>query len=159
MKIASAPSYTPRDEIPRDLDAQLQDLERWAKGSEVDARRQTIAFWILKAPAIFGTACAGLFGHYGWETASLYVAAVSSLCILIDGLNPRGLLRSTYLRALHDIRNLTNRMMTQWRSRPEHEGAVAIARQIVRDSEEERNRIATYVRDAEAALTESKTKV
>jgi len=158
MKVASAPQYTPNDEVPRDLDAQLQDLERWAQGAQIDARRDAFFFWMLKAPAIVASASAGLCGHFGLTTASLVVAALSSFCILVDGIRPQGMLRNTHLRALHDIRNLTNAMMTQWRSRPVGQNSTVAARKIVADSEEERNRIATYVRDAESALNTGQPK-
>ncbi len=68
--MASAPSHATRQWHPRDLDAQLTDLERWAKGalSQVDARNDAIKFWLLKAPPIVGSACAGIVGHFGWAT-------------------------------------------------------------------------------------------
>lgn len=153
MKLAAAPAFERDQEVmPLELDAHINDLERWARGAQVDARRDSIAFWVLKAPAIIGSATAGLFAHLGLTNASLILATCSSVCIFVDGLHPRGQLRNTHLRALHDIRNLTNRMLGEWRSRSESAPPTTAAREIIRRSEAERDRIARYVRDAEAAL-------
>ncbi len=65
---------------------------------------------------------------------------------------PRGMLRNTHLRAFHDIRILSSGMMSDWRGREIDVNDVEAACGIIRDAEEERQRIAAYVRDAETAL-------
>ena len=100
---------TEQEQIPSELLATLSDLERWAQRALLDTRLDKVKLWALKTPAIAASALAGVFGHYGLTSMSLFVAALSSACILIDGFNPRGLLLKAHLSALHDIRNLANR--------------------------------------------------
>jgi signal transduction histidine kinase len=151
MKIATPPPVT-LVQVPDDLADHLRDLEKWARDNRRDALRETVAFWILKGPAIVASTSAGLLAHFQMPAVSLTLGVLSSVCMLIDSVQPRGLLKSTHTRALHDIRNLTTRMATEWRSRSDHADPLTVARKIIADSEKERNRIATYVRDAEAAM-------
>ena len=128
----------------------LTELEQWAKANQRDARHDAVAFWALKIPAIVASASAGISAQYHLTNFSLFAAAIASFCVIVDGIQPRGILRNIHLRAYHDIRFLTSHMMTQLRSsedRPEN-----AVRKIIRDSEPERKRIAAYIRDAESAL-------
>jgi hypothetical protein len=143
--------------MPPALADQLSDLERWAIQNSKDARRDALAFWALKVPAIIASASAGLMAHFDLTSLSVVVGSVASLCIIVDAVHPRGMLRNTHLRAYHDIRNLTTQMTGQWRSRDRFKDEEAIARQIVRKAEIDRNRIAAYVRDAETALSPNDT--
>ena len=131
----------------------LTELEQWAKANQRDARHDAVAFWALKIPAIVASASAGICAQYHLTNFSLIAAAIASFCVIVDGIQPRGMLRNIHLRAYHDIRILTSHMMTQLRSSEERpENAV---RKIIRDSEPERKRIAAYIRDAESALKSS----
>lgn len=143
---------TGEDMLPMELRQQLGELERWAISNRGEARHDSIAFWSLKVPAILASAGAGIIAHFGWTTASLVIGVIASACVIIDGIHPRGMLRNTHLRAFHDTRILTSRMMSQWRSRNAAADGINIARRIIRDAENERERIAAYVRDAETAL-------
>jgi hypothetical protein len=130
----------------------LKELEAWAKGNKKDATRDAVAFWSLKVPAILAAASAGIWAHWEWTAASVIAGAIASLCVIIDGIHPRGMLRNTHLRAYHDLRMLTSRMMTLWRSRSPDTNPGNVARKIIREAEQERHRIAVYLRDAETAL-------
>jgi hypothetical protein len=140
------------DAMPADLRDQLLELEQWARGNNADARWDTLAFWALKVPAIAASASAGVLAHFGLTTVSVVAGAVASLCVVVDGIHPRGMLRNVHLRAYHDIRILTNRMMAEWRSRNANAKGENIARRIIKDAGDERQRIAAYIRDAETAL-------
>jgi len=139
------------DQSPEQVwNAHLAELERWAEANRKDARNDTLAFWALKVPAIVASASAGIWAHFEWTTVSVISGAVASVCVIVDGILPRGMLRNTHLRAFHDLRILTSRMTAQLRSsdgKPE-----VIVRKIIRESEAERERIAAYIRDAETAL-------
>ena len=141
-----------RSELPPDLRNQLLELEEWAAANKKDARTDAVAFWSLKVPAILAAASAGVWAHFELTAVSVITGAVASLCVIIDGIHPRGMLRNTHLRAYHDLRILTTRMITEWRSRNGTARAENVARKIIRDAEEERQRIAAYIRDAETAL-------
>jgi len=131
----------------------MTELEQWAKANQKDARNDAFAFWALKIPAIIASASAGICAQYHLTNVSLFAAAIASFCVIVDGIQPRGMLRNTHLRAFHDIRFLTSHMMTQFRSSEDPpESAV---RKIIRESEPERKRIAAYIRDAETALKPS----
>jgi hypothetical protein len=146
MPSLAKPTYSD-DKIPLELRQHLEELEQWAIGNYKDGRKDTIAFWSLKAPAIIAAAGAGV-----WTSASPVLGAIASVCVVIDGLHPRGMLRKTHLEAFHDIRILTNKMMTQWRTKSKEADADKMARRIVRAAEAPRDRIAAYVRNAETAL-------
>lgn len=139
--------------MPVELQQQLDELESWAMGNKRDAQRDATAFWLLKVPAILAAASAGVWAHFALTTVSVIAGAIASLCVIIDGVHPRGVLRNTHMRAYHDIRMLTTRMTSDWRSRAVSSKDHEMARRIIRDAEAERSRIARYVCDAEAALT------
>jgi uncharacterized membrane protein YgaE (UPF0421/DUF939 family) len=157
--VVLAPPPRPRKDaaMPKPLAEQLGDLERWAEQNGKDARHDAVAFWTLKIPAIVASASAGLMAHFDLTSLSVVVGTVASLCIIVDGVHPRGMLRNAHLRAHHDIRNLTIKMTSQWRSRDEDEEDETTYRKIIREAEAERNRIATFVRDAETALSPKDT--
>jgi len=140
------------DKMPSDLRDQLLELEEWATLNRRDARNDTIAFWTLKVPAILASASAGVLAHFDLTTVSVFAGAVAGVCVIIDGVHPRGMLRNAHLRAHHDIRILISNMMSEWRSRNTNANIRNVASKIIRDAEKERQRIASFVRDAETAL-------
>jgi len=138
--------------MPDDLRDELRELEKWAKDNKRGATKDGQAFWTLKIPAILASASAGVWAYYDLKIVSVIVGAIASVCVIIDGIHPRGMLRNTHLRAYHDIRILATRMVSEWRGRRQNVIEIAIARKIIRDAESERQRIAVYIRDAETAL-------
>jgi hypothetical protein len=146
--------------IPEALEVQVLELEDWAVANKRDARWDTISFWALKIPAMAASVGAGVFAYLEWEIVPLVVGAIASLCILVDGLNPRGKLRNVHWQAVHDLRNLQHDMLTNWQT-----GSLRIedtvnkkaeednlAADIIEGAQAERKRIATYLKDAEALL-------
>jgi len=153
MLRASEPPRPKRsDGMPSELGDQLDELEHWATSNQSDARRESLRFWALKAPAIVVAAGGGVCAYFHLSVVGLLAGAVASFCVMIDGIHPRGMLRNVHLRALHDIRILTTSMVSKWRSRKSDGNDVDAARQIISEGEDERKRIAVYVRDAETAL-------
>lgn len=146
------PSNSSAESMPRDLHHQLKELEEWAQANRQDARRDGIGFWSLKIPAIIASASSGIWAHFDLVGLSVVAGAIASLCVIIDGIHPRGMLRNTHLRAYHDIRILLTQMVTEWRARNPTARVENVAKRIIRDAEAERQRIATYIRDAETAL-------
>jgi hypothetical protein len=144
----------PEAEFPEDLKVYLNELEQWALANKRDASQETLAFWMLKLPAVLASASAGIWAYFELPTVSVVFGAIASVCVIIDGLHPRGMLRNTHLRAYHDIRMLANKVMNDWRSRSPIAKPDNACRRIIKDSEEERQRIASYIRDAETALKE-----
>ena len=139
-------------ELPDELRDQLLELEQWAIDNRRDATRDTIAFWSLKLPAIIAAASAGVLAQFQLTTVSVLLGATASLCVIVDGIHPRGMLRNIHMRAFHDLRYLSTRMMTEWRSRNRQTRPVTIASKIIREAEDERQKIAQYIREAETAL-------
>jgi hypothetical protein len=142
--------------LPIDLKNHLSELEEWAKGNQRDAARDAFAFWSLKIPAVLAAASAGIWAHFELTAVSVIAGAVASLCVIVDGIHPRGMLRNTHLRAYHDLRMLTARMMSAWRTRHRSAKDETVIRKLITEAETERERIAAYIRDAETALN-SKT--
>lgn len=139
-------------DIPSDLRNQLLELEQWALDNRKDARRDALAFWSLKLPAVIAAAGAGVLAHFELTTVSVFAGAAASLCVIIDGIHPRGMLRNVHMRAYHDLRYLSTRMVAEWRSRNRQAKPTTVASKIIRDAENEREKIALYIREAETAL-------
>jgi hypothetical protein len=136
----------------QDWNNQISELERWAGENNRDACNDRLAFWALKIPAIIASASAGVWAQFHLTTISVLAGAIASVCVIIDGIHPRGMLRNTHLRAFHDIRILITGMTSNLRSCKRNPNNI---RKIIREAEPERKRIATYVRDAEIALKPS----
>jgi hypothetical protein len=141
-----------RNLLPRDLCNHLIEFAQWAELNKKDARNDTIAFWALKLPAVFAAASAGVWAHFDVTGASVVAGAIASLCVIIDGIHPRGLLRNTHLKAYHDIRDLTAKAITEWRTRNRSSNDETVVRTIIQGIESQRRAIAAYIRDAETAL-------
>ncbi len=153
--MAPPPGWDPSEDpkgVPPELQQQLRELEQWASGNKKDARRDSLLFWMFKVPAILGSALAGVWAQFGLTTVSVLFGAVASICVIIDGIHPRGMLRNTHLRAFHDLRILQNRMKAEWRSRSPRSNDDTVARQIIHDAEKDWQKIAAAIRDAETAL-------
>ncbi len=99
------------------LATQLVELEQWALANKKDTQNDTLAFWSLKAPAILTSAGTGVLAYFDQKTIGVVLGFVASVCVIIDGVQPRGMLRNIHLRAFHDIRFLSSKMVSQWRSR------------------------------------------
>jgi hypothetical protein len=109
-------SETTKQELPQNLQNQLNELEKWAQANENDAKNDAIKFWMLKIPALVLSASAGITAYFKWDLVPVILSAIASLCVLIDGLNPNGLLRSAHHGAFLDIRSLQHRMLAQWQA-------------------------------------------
>jgi len=159
MKIAStqpAVVVTLDDDLPKDLKAQINQLEKWAADNLAESKTDRVMFWVLKLPAIFASASAGLLAHFQMPTASLLVGFGASFCVLIDSITHFGTLRNAHRRAVHDIRKLTNGMIDNWQSkRPLGPGANgdSVAQKIITDAKKEKDRIADYLRNVETDVT------
>jgi hypothetical protein len=88
----SALSPMPRPEDPELLKDHLARLEQWAQDNKRDARNDTWAFWSLKLPAILASTSAIIWVKFNVGTASVIAGAIASICVLIDGIHPRGTL-------------------------------------------------------------------
>jgi hypothetical protein len=140
--------------LPRGLRYELLEIEEWATANRRDALWDAIAFWGLKIPAVLAAASAGVWAYFNLTLVSVIAGAVASLCVIIDGIHPRGMLRNTHLRAYHDLRMLSSQMISKWRSRRPESNVETVAARIIREASDERRRIAAYIRDAETALTD-----
>ena len=129
---------------------ELAELRQWAEDNLRDARNDARAFWALKIPAVISSASVGVWVHFGWSAVGIVSGAIASVCVLVDGIQPRGALRNTHLRAVHEIRMLISEMTSEFRSSAEPPDE--LVRRLIRNSQAERHRIAAYIRDAETTL-------
>jgi hypothetical protein len=102
-------------ELPPVLEHVLSELERWAQDNRRDARHDSVRFWALKLPAILASAAAGVLGLLKLELVAAVAAAIATVCVLVDGVNPGGAVRNAHLRAVHDLRSLQQDMLSAWR--------------------------------------------
>lgn len=82
--------------MPVDLRAHIEELEIWAEANGKKARQDARAFWILKLPAIVASASASVWAFYHFPVITVLVGAIASLCMIVDGMNPRGMLRKIH---------------------------------------------------------------
>ncbi|HKP45568.1 MAG TPA: hypothetical protein VJT50_03150 [Pyrinomonadaceae bacterium] len=156
LKVAPTPAVS--NEMPEILVSQLRDLEDWAIGNKKDSRNDAIRFWALKIPAIIASVAAGIFAHYKWDAVPLFAGAIASACVLIDGVNPGGALRNAHYKAFYELRELEAEMVTNWRTRSfkatTDNAKLAIAAQIIKESETKRAKISKDLKRAETVLAE-----
>lgn len=153
-------SFIP-DEMPeryrRELVAELEELEEWANLNARDAKRDSVRFWVFKIPAILASSCAGAFGYFGLEAATVVSGAIGSICVLVDGVNPGGRLRNVHVRAVHDLRQLQNEVKGKLRyAAPVQSDWGEVTNAISELVHTERRRIGGYLREAESALGEAR---
>lgn len=142
--------------MPKELVSEIEEFEKWARANERDAKRDAILFWILKIPAILCSASAGIFAYFDLKLLPIIAGAIASLCVLIDGLNPRGKLRNVHLKAHHDLRNLQHTISTEWKKvsvgKSTEEECAKRAVEILEEAQKKSKRIAAYIKNAETAL-------
>lgn len=139
--------------MPRPLQQWLEELETWARANAADARRDSWRFWALKIPAIASSGAATLLGTQGFHGATAGLAALATVCVLVDGVNPGGALRNAHLRAVHDLRALENEVLAEWRLGVLRGGSAgALAADILERSQLRWRQIAADLRTAETAL-------
>jgi len=143
--------------MPSDLKTQIKELDSWALENLKESRRDTIKFWLLKIPAILASASAGISAYYGWDVIALVLGAVGSICVLIDGIYPSGMLRNVHVRAYYDIKSLEQTMIADWRigrlnNKGKSDSYNELAVKILKGSQDRIKEITTFIKDAEAAL-------
>ncbi len=123
----------------------------WAQGNRRDAFWDTLAFGSLKIPALLAAASAGIWAHLELTAVGVIAGAVASACVIIDGIRPRGMLRTCTCAATTCAARVAG-MMAQWRSRNWRAKAENVVTNILSGAEEGRKRTAAYIREAESAL-------
>jgi len=144
------------DNWPEILVEQIRYLEEWAQDNRRDSRRDLIRFWALKIPAILFSASAGALTYFNLQAISIIMGAVASLCVLVDSLNPGGMLRNIHYKAFHDLRQLQHDIKTEWmlnrRRATDAESEHAMCCGIIEKTQPEIKRIANYLKNAETSL-------
>jgi len=148
-----APSSGPLNDLPIELNKQIEAIEIWASGNEKDAKADRIKTWSLKLPAILISACSGFI--FNSNSAALTVfGIISAVLIGIDAfIHPGDLYRIHWL-AFSELRNLENNIPIWWSTSmvgsddEKNESLKKILRKIAK----ERMRISEYLRTAEAGV-------
>lgn len=140
-------------ELEPELQAFIGELEEWAAANARDARRDTVRFWLFKLPAILSSAASGVLSLERLEVVAAVLAAVATVCVLIDAVNPGGQLRNAHTRAVHDLRDLEHFVLNEWRvGRLKGCEAGPLAAKILQEAIERRERIARDLRAAETSF-------
>lgn len=140
-----------------DLASELREfnaeLEQWASANARDARHDTVRFWVFKLPAMLSSAASGLLSLEHLEVVATVLAAVATVCVLIDAVNPGGQLRNAHTRAVHDLRDLEHFVLNEWRiGRLKGREPGPLAAEILEEATERRERIALDLRTAETSF-------
>jgi hypothetical protein len=159
LSMAISPPPRPRRDtnIPDIVVDEIMELEDWATQNLKDSKNERLRYWMLKLPALLASSGAGLFAHFHSDMPSLIIGSLGSICVLIDGLYPSGTLRNVHLQAHHDLRALQQRMAAEWRiasleNNHHSSDQDSLAAQILKNAQQEKDRIGAYIRDAETSL-------
>lgn len=137
------------DDAPPMFLEEMRELKKWARKNEKKATRDKMGFWLFKLPAILVSASAATLAYYKLDSWATITAGVSSMCVLIDGLVPRGMLYGIHSKAAADIHDLHAKMASQYRQGMlRDEEPRFLAAKILDGSLEERHRINDYVKQA-----------
>jgi hypothetical protein len=151
MKVAAQTTFVD-PKVPDELRSVLREIERWSIDNKRDAQRDLLAFWAFKTPAIFASASAGLWAHFGFDDIGLIAGVLAMVCVALDGIVHPGLLYNMHQRAHHELENLRAAMMNQWRTRDRTRNQEDVAITIIRSASEARARMAAYVVKGETSF-------
>jgi hypothetical protein len=149
------------DEMPRTLKHLFEELEIWAVANRRDSRLDARRFWMLKIPAIIVAASGGIFAYFKPGILSVIAGAISSACVLLDGIYPGGQLRNTHYKAFLELRKLQFDMHNKWRieawKTTTYKERMELAANIMQSAQDETTRIAAYLRDTETSFDIKRT--
>ena len=112
-----------------------------------------LRYFALKAPAIASSGLAAVFSAKHWTELATWLAAIASVCVLIDAINPSGQLRNAHKRALHQLRELEGKVTTDWRiGKLSGKDPDALAASILTAAQKEREKIARDLQVAETSF-------
>lgn len=152
---APAPSTNPetREGMPPALQQELDELEEWTRLNQNDARRDAVLFWLFKGTAVALSAAAGVLAFAKRPIPKAIAGPVASVLVLLDGFFAPGMLRGIHQLAVSDLRELQQRMVSDWRigslksERPE-----PLAAKILEVAQVEKQRISAYLKKAESGI-------
>ena len=154
------PYRTDPDPFPPQLARVVGEIEAWASANAKDARRDRVAYWALKTPAIVSSALSGVLVLKGWQLTAVILAGIATVCVLIDGLQPRGALRNAHWRAVHELRGLSQSIRFQWDEAVlRRQARDDLAADILRDSRTRIQQIGAALQEAESLLGANESKV
>jgi hypothetical protein len=133
---------------------QLNFLSKWHDINATFAKNDQYRYWALKIPALISSVSVSAFEAFGYGQAVILLGVVTAFCVGIDAVFPGGQLHNIHKRAANEIRRLQHDVLTKWRQvqlGPDSE-IVNGAQEVLRLVQENRERIDTYVTEAEASL-------
>jgi hypothetical protein len=133
---------------------QLDFLSKWADSNSDFAKKDRFRYWVLKVPALVSTVSVSALEAFGYGQTVILAGVIAAFCVGIDAAFPGGQLHNIHKRATNEIRRLQHDVLTKWRQAqlgPKEE-LVSAAQAILKDIQENRARIDTYVTEAEASL-------
>jgi hypothetical protein len=151
------------DKLSGFVDEQLRILERYAEHNLRHAHRDRARFWAFKLPALTCAAGTTAFATLHVTSATIILGGIATICIGVDGVWPGGMLHNTHLRAAREVRRLQHEILTEWRRAQVQSGnspadlRSAVGR-ILSMVGKERQRIDSYVTDAETSLGRDSTR-
>ena len=157
---AAPPAEEPVDnKMPVELVGQLSLIRDWAWANRDEAKRETVWFWLLKIPVIVASAGYGAMLKFDWQWELAACGALASACVLIDGLSRPGALRNFHHKAYFELSALADDILAQWQiavlgGEKDHN---TLAAKLIAEARVRKEKIASYLADAEATLGKEKT--
>ena len=151
-----AESYN--SEVISIIETELDQLKTWAKNNELDARKDKRNFWALKIPAIVGGLSISALDYFGYGSAVIVVGLITSICVAIDGVHPRGSLYNVHKKAANELYGLQDKLGSQLdQLRIKHhdldnEQCRTDASLLLMNIQKEKDRINKYITSVEAGL-------
>ena len=155
---------TKNNHVAEMIEEELVQIRKWALGNEKDAAKDRRNFWMLKIPAIICGIGASTLEAFNVGWAVIVVGFITSICVAIDGLHPRGRLYNVHKRATNELFGLHERLISKWyqlrllndetdgneesNNNKFREDSAALLANI----QKEKDRISQYITAAEAGL-------
>jgi len=136
------------------MEEQLKILSEWADTNSNFAEKDRFRYWVLKVPALVSTVSVSALEAFGYGQAVIVSGVLAAFCVGIDAAFPGGQLHNIHKRATNEIRRLQQDVLTKWRQAQlgPAEELVSATHAILKDIQENRAKIDTYVTEAEASL-------
>lgn len=133
---------------------QMEFLSKWYDINAGAAKKDRTRYWVLKIPALLSTVSVSALESFGYGKAVIVLGVVAAFCVGIDAAFPGGQLHNIHRKAANEILRLQHEVITKWRQAQlgPDEGLVSAAQSILKDIQVARERIDTYVTEAEASL-------
>lgn len=140
------------------IERELIQLIEWAHVNKLDAKKDKRDFWSLKIPAIIGGFGVSALQAFDYGSAVIILGLITSVCVAIDGVHPRGSLYNVHKKAANELYGLQDKLggqLSQLRLKYpnlDNDQCRSEASMLLIEIQKEKDRINKYLTSVEASL-------